>query len=91
MTINGLMGGKNVKITWTGSQNFTALGTLANNDIVLRVVDPAVTQAYNVHFAYIRKGHPSDVLGARGHPPARTPEVTVDRRARKASRPLAET
>ena len=55
LTLNGLLGGKNVKITWTGSQNFTALGTLANNDIVLRIVDPAITHAYNVHFAYIRK------------------------------------
>ena len=55
LTLNGLLGGKNVKITWTGSQNFTALGTLANNDILLRIVDPAITHAYNVHFAYIRK------------------------------------
>ena len=57
VTINGRLGGKNVKITWTGSQNFTALGTLANNDIILRVVDPAVTDAYNVNFAYIRRNY----------------------------------
>ena len=57
-TINGrLKGGKNVKITWTGSQNFTAGGTLANNDIVLRIADPAVVYAYNVNFAYIRQHH----------------------------------
>ena len=55
VTINGALGGRNVKITWTGSQNFTALGTLANNDILLRVIDPSVTHAYNVHFAYIRR------------------------------------
>ena len=55
MTINGTLNGRSVKITWTGSQNFTALGTLANNDLVLRVVDPAVTNAYNQNFTYIRK------------------------------------
>ena len=54
MTINGLLGGKNVKITWTGSQNFTALGTLANNELVLRVVDDKVVDAYNTNFAFIR-------------------------------------
>jgi phosphatidylserine/phosphatidylglycerophosphate/cardiolipin synthase-like enzyme len=57
VTVNGLMGGKHVKIAWTGSQNFTALGTFANNDIILRVVSPQVTEAYNKHFAYIRKRH----------------------------------
>ena len=58
MTINGrLKSGKNVKITWTGSQNFTAGGTLRNNDIVLRIVDPAVVHAYNVNFAYIRRNY----------------------------------
>ena len=57
-TINGrLKSGKNVKITWTGSQNFTAGGTLRNNDIVLRIVDPAVVHAYNVNFAYIRRNY----------------------------------
>jgi hypothetical protein len=55
VTIDGLLSGKNVKITWTGSQNFTALGTLANNDIVLRVIDPKVAAAYTRHFAYIRR------------------------------------
>jgi hypothetical protein len=57
VTISGKMGGQHVKIAWTGSQNFTALGTLANNDIILRVVSPQVTEAYNEHFAYIRKRH----------------------------------
>jgi hypothetical protein len=55
LTINGLLGGRNVKVTWTGSQNFTGPGTRANNDIILRVVDPSVTDAYNRNFAYIRK------------------------------------
>ena len=55
VTISGAVGGRNVKVTWTGSQNFTALGTLANNDILLRVWDPQVTHAYNVNFAYIRR------------------------------------
>jgi hypothetical protein len=57
-TINGrLKGGKHIKITWTGSQNFTAGGTLVNNDIVLRIVDPAVVRAYNTNFAYIRRNY----------------------------------
>ncbi|MDN5761029.1 MAG: phospholipase D-like domain-containing protein [Microlunatus sp.] len=54
MTINGRMAGQNVKITWTGSQNFTGPGTFTNNDIVLRIVDPRVTKAYEKNFAYIR-------------------------------------
>jgi hypothetical protein len=57
-TIDGrLKNGKHVKITWTGSQNFTAGGTLVNNDIVLRIVDPAVVHAYNTNFAYIRRNY----------------------------------
>ncbi len=54
MTINGLLGGQNVKMTWTGSQNFTALATQANNELVLRVVDDKVVDAYNTNFAFIR-------------------------------------
>ena len=54
MTIDGLLDGKNVKITWTGSQNFTALATQANNELVLRVIDDKVVDAYNGNFAFIR-------------------------------------
>jgi phosphatidylserine/phosphatidylglycerophosphate/cardiolipin synthase-like enzyme len=54
MTINGRMSGKDVKITWTGSQNFTGPGTLTNTDLVLRIIDPKVTAAYEKNFAYIR-------------------------------------
>ncbi len=54
VSINGLYGGKNVKITLTGSQNYTALGTQANNDLVLRVDDPRMTDAYIRNFAFIR-------------------------------------
>jgi len=54
MTINGRMGGKDVRITWTGSQNFTGPGTLTNTDLVLRIIDPKVTAAYEKNFAYIR-------------------------------------
>ena len=62
-TINGrLKGGRNVMITWTGSQNFTSGGTLVNNDIVLRIVDPAVVHAYNVNFAYIRRNYTNRLL-----------------------------
>ena len=56
MTINGRMGNKDVRITWTGSQNFTGPGTYTNTDIVLRILDSKVTKAYEENFAYIR-GH----------------------------------
>ena len=62
-TINGrLKGGRNVKITWTGSQNFTSGGTLVNNEVVLRIVDPAVVHAYNTNFAYIRRNYTNRLL-----------------------------
>jgi len=54
LTINGLLNGRNAKVTWTGSQNLTSLATLTNNDILLRVVDADVTDDYNRNFAYIR-------------------------------------
>ncbi|MFT4166571.1 MAG: phospholipase D-like domain-containing protein, partial [Microlunatus sp.] len=54
MTIDGRMGKKDVKITWTGSQNFTGPGTYTNTDIVLRIIDSKVTKAYEENFAYIR-------------------------------------
>jgi phosphatidylserine/phosphatidylglycerophosphate/cardiolipin synthase-like enzyme len=54
MTINGRMSGRDVRITWTGSQNFTGPGTLTNTDLVLRIIDPKVTTAYEKNFAYIR-------------------------------------
>ncbi len=53
-TINGPISGRNVKLTLTGSQNFTGLGTTANNDLVLRVVDARMLGQYNTNFAYIR-------------------------------------
>ncbi len=57
LTVSGTLNGRSVKHTWTGSQNLTALGTLANNDIILRVNDANVTHDYNVNFAYIRKNY----------------------------------
>lgn len=54
MTINGRMGKQDVRITWTGSQNFTGPGTYTNTDIVLRIIDSKVTKAYEENFAYIR-------------------------------------
>ena len=54
VAINGLVGGRNAKVTVTGSQNFTALGTQANNEVVLRVDDAPMTDAYVHNFAFIR-------------------------------------
>jgi phosphatidylserine/phosphatidylglycerophosphate/cardiolipin synthase-like enzyme len=53
-TISGPIGGRNTKMILTGSQNFTALGTTANNDLVLRVMDGRMLGQYNTNFAFIR-------------------------------------
>ena len=75
MTINGRMAGKDVKITWTGSQNFTGPGTLTNTDLVLRIVDPeghrGVREELRLH---PRQGDQADEEGAvvgRPHRPRR--------------------
>lgn len=55
LTVNGVwFGHKNTKVTYTGSQNYTGQGTTANNDMILRVVDNKIHDAYVKNFRYIR-------------------------------------
>ncbi len=55
LIINGIWFAKNnVKVTYTGSQNFTANATLDNNDIIFRILDTATYDAYSKNFSYIR-------------------------------------
>ena len=53
MIISGRVFGRNQKVVYTGSQNFTSTGTRINDDIVLRVTDDATYNAYSRNFSYI--------------------------------------
>jgi phosphatidylserine/phosphatidylglycerophosphate/cardiolipin synthase-like enzyme len=53
IAINGRVFGKNTKVVYTGSQNFTSTGTRINDDLVLRVTDGATYNAYSRNFSFI--------------------------------------
>ncbi|MET0694007.1 MAG: phospholipase D-like domain-containing protein, partial [Propionibacteriaceae bacterium] len=54
--INGRwFGHPNTKVTYTGSQNFSAPATTVNNDIVMRIIDNGTYNAYGKNLDYIRK------------------------------------
>jgi phosphatidylserine/phosphatidylglycerophosphate/cardiolipin synthase-like enzyme len=54
--VNGnWFGNPRAKVTYTGSANFSAPATEANNDIVLRVLGAATYNAYSRQFTFIRK------------------------------------
>jgi phosphatidylserine/phosphatidylglycerophosphate/cardiolipin synthase-like enzyme len=55
LMINGRWFGRNAKVTYTGSQNFTPVGTLKNNDIILRVMGAATYNAYARNMDYIKR------------------------------------
>lgn len=55
LTISGKwFGDPATKIVYTGSQNFSAQGTLVNNDMILRIRDSRVHYQYMVNLNYIR-------------------------------------
>jgi hypothetical protein len=53
--VNGKLFGKSTKVTYTGSQNFSAPATLSNNDIVLRITGAGTYDRYSRELTYIRK------------------------------------
>lgn len=53
IAINGRVFKKNQRMVYTGSQNFTTTGTRLNDDIVLRVTDRGVYNAYSRNFSFI--------------------------------------
>ncbi len=54
MTVNGNWFNRpNTKVTYTGSQNLTAAGTLVNNDMLLRIMGGPELDKYNKTFTYI--------------------------------------
>jgi hypothetical protein len=57
LTVNGKWFGQNTKISYTGSQNLTGPGTLVNNDIILRIKDKGVHNAYMKNLNYIRDNY----------------------------------
>lgn len=59
MIISGVLAGRrNTKIVYTGSQNFTGNATTDNNDIILRITDDTIYDAYSTNFTYIQKQSP---------------------------------
>ena len=59
LMINGVWyGDTKTKVTYTGSQNFTGSGQLANDDIILRVKDDATYDAYHKHLSDVRNHSP---------------------------------
>lgn len=56
VTVNGRWFGQgNIKVVYTGSQNFTNPGTTLNNDLILRVRHDATYDAYGQHLDNIRR------------------------------------
>ncbi|HYP44633.1 MAG TPA: phospholipase D-like domain-containing protein [Propionibacteriaceae bacterium] len=59
LTVNGVLAGRpNSKVVYAGSQNFTPNATTDNNDVIFRVADAGVYDAYADNFASIREKTP---------------------------------
>lgn len=59
LTVNGVLAGRpNSKVVYAGSQNFTPNATTDNNDIIFRVADAKVYDAYAENFLSIREKTP---------------------------------
>ncbi len=54
LMVNGRWFGQNKKVVYTGSANFTGTATLANNEIIMRVLDNKTYDAYYRNYNYIR-------------------------------------
>jgi phosphatidylserine/phosphatidylglycerophosphate/cardiolipin synthase-like enzyme len=54
LMVNGRWFGQSKKVVYTGSANFTSTALLANNEIMMRVLDNRTYDAYNSNFNYIR-------------------------------------
>jgi phosphatidylserine/phosphatidylglycerophosphate/cardiolipin synthase-like enzyme len=65
LAINGKwFGHADTKVSYTGSQNFTAPATLSNNDIVLRIKDNRVYNDYAANLDYIRTHYTKKITRA---------------------------
>jgi hypothetical protein len=53
LTINGVWSGRNTKVVYAGSQNFTPNATLDNNDLIFRNSTPAIYDEYAKNFKSI--------------------------------------
>ncbi len=76
LMVNGRWFGQNKKVVYTGSANFTGTATLANNELIMRVIDDKTYDAYYGNFNYIRNNWTKRVTVA---PPI--PRTTVSRQA----------
>lgn len=54
LMINGKWFGQSRKVVYTGSANFTGTALLANNELIMRVIDDKTYDAYLKNFNYIR-------------------------------------
>ncbi len=54
MTINGNFEGRQQKVLWTGSQNFTDEGNRVNNELLVKIADNKTTDAFNKNLNFIR-------------------------------------
>jgi len=65
LTVNGVwFGHKNMKIVYTGSQNLSGVGVVANNDILMRVHDDRTYNAYNRQLNLIRDKYTKNVTAS---------------------------
>lgn len=87
--INGRWFSQSKKVVYTGSANFSGTATLANNEIIMRVVDGKTYDAYYSNFNYIRNNWTKRVTKAPPVPVATSAKVAAARVERRLETQLA--
>jgi hypothetical protein len=80
LAVNGKwFGHPATKVVYTGSQNYSAPATVSNNDIVLRIIDGPVYDAYNANLNYIlRSGYTKKLTKVPSSTVATTSRMDTD-------------
>ena len=89
LMVNGTWFGQSKKVVYTGSANFTGTALLANNEIIMRVLDNPTYDAYYRNFNYIRNNWTKRITKAPPVPVATATRVTAARVERSLESRLA--
>jgi phosphatidylserine/phosphatidylglycerophosphate/cardiolipin synthase-like enzyme len=87
--ISGVWFAQSKKVVYTGSANFSGTGTLANNELIMRVLDNKTFDAYYKNFIYIRDNWTKRITKAPAVPKAKSSKAAAARVETKLETRLA--
>ncbi|SDT21529.1 Phosphatidylserine/phosphatidylglycerophosphate/cardiolipin synthase [Friedmanniella luteola] len=89
LMVNGRWFSQSKKVVYTGSANFTGTALLANNELIMRVIDNKTYDAYHSNFNYIRNNWVKRITKAPPVPATTSSKVAATRVERSLESRLA--